>query len=220
MIFLQRIKRAFFPVLMLLWLFYLPLALVVYTPYSYWIYCHWNIRCTYLDAATLDKTPRELSAFFRHQRPSLNPPWSAKETQHMLEVRSMYDWALLAFGLISVIFALDLATSRRLRDYHVYAKFSLRWLLGLALLMILIVPVFGVFWMKVFHPLLFANDLWRTDQTDISWYLMPKHYFLSVIFVLFSLSLLFNALLLRLLRPKLGVKTPDTAPSCVNIPKD
>ncbi len=194
-----HLKRLIFPILVLLWLFYLPLAFVVYTPYSYPLYCHWNIRCTYLDAPTLEQAPLELTEFFRHQRSTLTPPWSIKETQHMLEVRGMYDKALILFSAITLIFSVDVWRSKHLANYYAYTKTSLRIALGLAALIVVIAPFFGTFWMQVFHPLLFNNELWRTDQNDLSWFLMPKQYFLWVILFLFGMTLLLHLLAMRIL---------------------
>lgn len=197
---LDKAKTIFFPLLLLLWLFFIPLALVIYTPWTYQINCHWNPRCEQLGLAKTTTSSGELASFFRHELSTLpNPPWSEKETQHLTEVRGMYDQALYLFILITLVFLIDLAVNKRLSLYQGYAKNSRNIMLGLLVLMLVISPFFRFFWMNIFHPLVFSNELWRTDPQDISWYLMPSQYFLWVIVFLLSTTLVINQLLVWLL---------------------
>lgn len=197
---LTKAKTIFFPLLLLLWLFFIPLALVIYTPWTYQINCHWNPRCEQLGLAKTTTSSGELASFFRHELSTLpNPPWSEKETQHLTEVRGMYDQALYLFILITLVFVIDLAVNKRLSLYQGYATNSRNIMLGLLVLMLVISPFFRFFWMNIFHPLVFSNELWRTDPQDISWYLMPSQYFLWVIVFLLSTTLVINQLLVWLL---------------------
>ena len=56
----------------------------------------------------------------------------------------------------------------------------------------MLIPFFKSFWMDVFHPLLFDNELWRTNRSDVSWYLMPKAFFLRIIIFITLTTLLLN----------------------------
>lgn len=198
--FLIRFKAFAFPILFLLWLFFIPLAAVIYTPWSYQVNCHWNPRCEQLGSANTISRSEELASFFRHQSSTLaSPPWSDKEVKHLTEVRGMYDHAFWLFMLLTGIFLLDLWLSKRLSRYQHYAVISRNILLALLVLMLAISPFFRFFWMQVFHPLVFSNELWRTDPQDISWYLMPSQYFLWVIVFLLASTLLLNQLLVYLL---------------------
>lgn len=196
----SKIKTIFLPILLLLWLFFIPLAAVIYTPWSYQVNCHWNPRCEEFGIAKIESSSLELARFFRHSLATLpSPPWSEKEVQHLTEVRGMYDTAFWLFILITAIFAFDLLRSKQTPHYQPYALYSRNLMLGLFLLMLVISPFFRFFWMEVFHPLVFRNELWRTDRQDISWYLMPSHYFLWVIVFLLASTLVLNQLLVVLL---------------------
>lgn len=197
MLIFSRIKIFIFPVFLLLWLFFIPLATVIYTPWTYQVNCYWNLRCEQLGLSEVDNSSLELASFFRHQLAALpSPPWSSKEIQHLTEVRGMYDQIFWLFIIITAIFALDLLLNKRPQAYQSYAKMSRHIMLGLLLAMLLISPFFKFFWMEIFHPFVFNNQLWLTNQLDISWYLMPRNYFLWVIFFLFSSTLLLNQLLI------------------------
>lgn len=197
-----KLKTLIFPFLLLLWLFFIPLASVIYTPWTYAVNCQWNLRCEQLGSTKIDTASHELASFFRHQLQILpNPPWSEKEIQHLTEVRDMYDQAFYFFILISILFVLDLIFTRmgsRVQRYQTYAVISRNLMLGLLVLMLVISPFFRFFWMEVFHPLVFNNQLWRTDPLDISWYLMPSHYFLWVIIFLLATTLLLSQILVWL----------------------
>lgn len=199
---LIKLKTLIFSFLLLLWLFFIPLASVVYTPWTYATNCQWNLRCEQLGSTKTDIASHELASFFRHQLHTLpSPPWSEKEIRHLTEVRGMYDQAFWLFILISIVFVLDFVFSRRssrLQRYQTYAVISRNLMLGLLILMLVISPFFRFFWMEVFHPLVFSNQLWRTDPLDISWYLMPSHYFLWVIIFLLATTLLLSQILVWL----------------------
>ena len=188
------------PVLLLLWLFFIPLAALIYTSWSYPLNCHWNPRCEQLGTPKVELSSHELARFFRHQLTMLpTPAWSEKELQHLTEVRGIYDQVFWLFMVITALFILDLFISKQVLRYRRYALHSRNLMLGLLVLMLAISPFFRFFWMEVFHPLVFSNELWRTDPKDISWYLMPGNYFLRVILFLLASTLLLNQLLIFLL---------------------
>ncbi|HPQ94800.1 MAG: DUF1461 domain-containing protein [Thiothrix sp.] len=189
--------RLLLPVFLLLWLFCLPLAVAVYTPWTYQLYCHWNPRCEQLGPDKTRQSITELNRFFQHRLELLpSPPWSAKEVLHMQEVRGLYDTAFGAFLILGLILALDFfGHPDRRRRYGAHARRAMLLSGGLLVLMLVIAPFFRHFWLEVFHPLLFSNELWRTDPRDISWYLMPRGYFLAVILFLLSGTLLLTALI-------------------------
>lgn len=186
-------KTLLFSFLLLLWTLFIPLAVVIYTPWSYQLNCHWNERCAQFGEAESEQAGQELAAFFRHQRP-LPERWTPKEQAHLLEVRGMYDKALLVFVVLTGLLLVNY--SRERSAYRRYWRFSIGWLLVLLLLMLALTPVFNYFWMEIFHPLLFDNELWRTNPEDVSWYLMPKTYFIRVILFLLVATLILQMILL------------------------
>ncbi|PID48996.1 MAG: hypothetical protein CR991_09105 [Proteobacteria bacterium] len=196
--FWTRLKNWLLPPLLLFWLICLPLALLVYTPWAYQVNCHWNKRCERLGTELSKRSMLEISQFFRHQY-QLQSPWSETEQLHMQEVRVIYDSSFLVFALISLLLLLEWRFGGGVAQLGRHAKGSL-WLIGiLSAAIALLSPFFSYFWMEIFHPLVFDNERWRTTPQDISWYLMPKNFFLRVsIFIALS-ALLLNLLLIRLL---------------------
>ncbi|MFZ3192503.1 MAG: DUF1461 domain-containing protein [Moraxellaceae bacterium] len=194
------IKTGVMPLLLLYVLVCLPLALTVYTPYAYQLYCPINPRCELLSASFAQQSMQQLTDFLQHQTPRLFPPWSHKENLHMLEVRGMYDLAAGLFVLALLWIGYDLWRPDSARRYQQYVQHSLKLSLGLLLACLFIMPFFQYFWMHIFHPLLFNNELWRTDRADISWYLMPREFFMGVIGFIVVSSLLLHLLLLAGLR--------------------
>lgn len=191
-----RLKSFLMPLLLLYILVCLPLALTVYTPYAYQLYCPINPRCELLGESLAQQSMLQLADFFQHQTPRLFPPWSHKEHLHMLEVRGMYDLAAGVFVFILLWIGYDIRQPKPRLRYQQYVRHSLRLSLGLLLVCLLIMPFFQYFWMHIFHPLLFNNQLWRTDRSDISWYLMPREFFMGVIGFIVVGSLLLHLLLL------------------------
>lgn len=200
---LQRIKATLFPLLLLFWLFCLPLAFSIYTPFSYQSNCLWNERCERMGATKTKNSIGEITRFFRHQQDNLPPPWTIKEFQHLLEVRGIYNWVFSLFMAITLLFIIDGLVSKNARkQYHHFAKHSLFISMALLLASLLLIPFFKDFWMNVFHPLLFDNELWRTNPRDISWYLMPKTFFLRLIIFISLTTLLLNVLIWHLTKDK------------------
>lgn len=149
----------------------------------------------------MPKRVTEINQFFLHQQEVLPVPWTAKENAHLTEVRTIYDGVFLVFLLVSLLFIVDysLAGDGR-KTYLRYVRHTLLISLGLLLAALLIAPFFNAFWIKVFHPLLFDNDLWRTTSEDVSWYLMPKAFFLRVIVFICVSTVVLNVLVWRMLR--------------------
>ena len=194
----QRIKQICLPLLLLFWLFCLPLAFSVYTPYLYQANCYWNERCEQLGEQQTEQRISELNRFFLHLNAELPKPWTQKENLHMGEVRHIYDRVLGVFILLTLFFIIDFCFSPRAATrYPRYARNSLLISITLVLCALLLIPFFPLFWMHVFHPLLFDNELWRTNPSDVSWYLMPKAFFLRIIIFIALATLTLNLLLIK-----------------------
>jgi uncharacterized membrane protein len=200
---IRALKNVALSFMLFYWLFCLPLAFVIYLPFSYQVNCHWNERCDTLGEVQTQQAIRDLTGFLRHQSETLpSPPWSERENAHMREVRGMYTKVFGLFGIASLILLADMALRPGWRArYRGYARNNLFASLALLVLMLAIAPFFALFWRDVFHPLLFSNDLWLTFPSDVSWYLIPKAYFLRVILFIIGSTVLLHALVLRLIRP-------------------
>jgi len=170
-------------------LFYLtvwvPLAFVVYVPAWYHASCHWNPRCEVLGERRVVRAVEELTRFFRHQD-ELGTGWSAKERLHLAEVRGIYD--TLAFGAVLALIGLIAGFERRAAARAALINVAVvAAVLG-------VLPVFRPFWMDVFHPLLFDNELWRTNRFDITWYITPVVYFRWTVALLVAATATLNLL--------------------------
>lgn len=188
-----RITGIVLPPLLLFWLFCLPLAFSVYTPYLYQANCYWNERCDQLGEQQTERRISELNRFFLHLNTQLPQPWTQKENIHMGEVRQIYDSVFIVFILLTLFFIFDYRRgSQAGLRYRRYTRNSLLISVALMLCALLLIPFFKVFWMNVFHPLLFDNELWRTNRSDVSWYLVPKLFFMRAILFITVTTLLLN----------------------------
>jgi len=148
---------------------YLPFSLILYLPGWYKISCNWHSRCEKMGYERIDTGIKELSRFFRHQGELTSIFWTGKEKAHLLEVRHMADkmFFFSIFALCGLIFCFH---ARLVSDFAL-----VNMIIILSLLTIL--PVFGVFWRDVFHPILFKNQLWLNTRFDFSFYIMPRVFF-------------------------------------------
>lgn len=171
---IDRLRAAAFTVSLLLLSAYLPLSGMIYTESWYRLHCDWYERCLLLGDLA-ERSIVNLTGFFLHREP-LHGSWSVKESQHLTEVRGIYD-ALAGVALLALAglaFGLRSARPRGAALVNIAAILSL----------LLVLPVFGFFWKHVFHELLFSNELWRTDRNDITWYLTPRVMFRNAVIVL------------------------------------
>lgn len=147
---------------------YPTLAIQIYVPAWYELGCEWHSRCDRLKKMDSSEAIRQLAAYWRHQG-ELKDPWSEKERQHLAEVRPLYDGIAVLFlvALMAAPWVLRGASLTRAARNN-------------ALLILLLLPgllAFRSFWMEVFHPLLFDNQLWKNTRADLSWYFMPPTFF-------------------------------------------
>ena len=205
-----KLRTGLMPLVLLYLLVCIPLGLTVYTPYAYQWYCPINPRCELISASFAQQSMQQLTDFLQHQTARLFPPWSHKENLHMLEVRGMYDKAAGLFGLLLLWISYDVWQPNARIRYQRHLRHSSYMILGLVLACLLIMPFFQYFWLHIFHPLLFNNQLWRIDQSDVSWYLMPRQFFMWVIGFIVAASLLLHVLLWWSLRLTCSTEQPVT----------
>jgi hypothetical protein len=182
----RKLKNAFLGISLFYLSLYIPVALMAYCPQWYIFNCKLHPRCDYIGYPTALKHIHELTDFFLHKN-ILPGDWTVKEKLHLAEVRGILDsTALIAFmGIILFIFSFN-----RFR----IATFALINLL-IILSMLLIVPFFNMFWVKIFHPLLFDNKLWLNNYLDRSFYIMPECFFKYSIIFMIAFSFALNVLI-------------------------
>lgn len=169
---------------------YLPLTFMIYLEPWYFINCNWHPRCERLGMENVEVAVEELTRFFMHNG-ELVTRWTPKEQTHLLEVRNIYDGMFLAFfpALAAFIWTFERRLVRRFAWVNI----------GIVVTCVVVLPFFRDFWNEVFHPLLFDNELWRTDPGDISWYVTPRVFFFhSTIALIIVISLINLAVALGL----------------------
>lgn len=163
---------------------YLPLSFMIYLEPWYFANCNWHPRCERLGMEHASVAIDELTSFFLHQG-ELVTRWTPKEKAHLLEVRNIYDGMFLAFfpALAALIWTFDRRLVRRFAWTNI----------GIIVACAVVLPFFRDFWNEVFHPLLFDNELWRTNPNDISWYVTPRVFFfhstIALIIVISAINL-------------------------------
>ena len=61
---------------------------------------------------------------------------------------------------------------------------------------------FGTFWRDIFHPLIFKNDLWMNNRYDLSFYIMPRRFFMFTVALLIAACFGINMTIWAVLRRK------------------
>jgi len=162
---------------------YLPVALAAYCPQWYIFNCKLHPRCNYIGYPTALKHIHELTGFFLHKN-ILPGDWTPKEKLHLAEVRGILDTAALIaiMGIILFIFSFN--------RFKISAFALINLLIILS--MLLVIPFFKTFWIKIFHPLLFDNKLWWNNSLDCSFYIMPESFFKNSIIFMIAFSFVLN----------------------------
>lgn len=161
---------------------YIPLAFMIYLPYWYELNCGWHGRCEMIGIEDARTAISELTMYFQH-RGDLVSGWTVKERLHLEEVRGMFDNMFAAFmvSLILLTFTFDASKLPRFALLNSVVVLSV----------LLVVPFFGYFWADIFHPLLFDNELWRNTMNDVSFYIMPRRFFMySTVMLVLSVCLI------------------------------
>ena len=156
---------------------------MTYFPQWYIFNCKLHQRCKYIGYPTAVKHIHELTDFFRHKE-NLPSQWTIKEKLHLAEVRDIFDF-LAIMAVIGII--LFIISFNRFK----IANFALVNIL-IILSMLLVIPFFRTFWIKIFHPLLFDNKLWWTNHLDRSFHIMPESFFKYSIIFMIAVSFALN----------------------------
>lgn len=149
--------------------FYIPMAFTFYLPWWMELNCGWNDRCEIVGMERSLNGINELSSYFRHQDKDLESFFTVKEKLHLREVRGIFDKMFII--AVPAVILLSVSWDRtRFPRYSLYNAFII-------LALLLVIPFFGTFWKDVFHPLMFDNDLWKNNRSDLSYYIMPRQFF-------------------------------------------
>jgi len=147
--------------------------------------CDYHDRCNNLGTQGVEQRASNMGKYFLHLEP-LATSWDARGRAHLQEVREIYKvLAVVALAAAAILFFMLWQDPTRLGSAG-------RTALVMILATTIIIPLFGPFWEKVFHPLLFNNDLWRTRPGEVLWNLTPRVFFRNSAVVLISASALLN----------------------------
>ncbi|MEQ9619346.1 MAG: DUF1461 domain-containing protein [Deltaproteobacteria bacterium] len=172
--------------------FYIPMSLTFYMPQWMKINCGWHDRCDKIGYDDAYRGIEELTAYFRHQGEGLLHFWTWKEKTHLEEVRGIFD-KLLIGGLAAAVLIFLTFDRRRASRYALANAIIILFLL-------VVLPFFGTFWKDIFHPLIFKNDLWMNNKYDLSFYIMPRRFFMYTVALLIALCFGINMAIWALLR--------------------
>lgn len=190
---LKKIKGLILFVSLLYLTFYIPMTLTFYFPQWMELNCGWHNRCEQIGNERSIKGINELASYFRHQG-ELNSFLTQKEKLHLKEVRGIFD-KMLILGLVSLVILLLAYNRKRMSRYALINA-------AIIVVLLIVLPFFGIFWRDGFHPLLFDNDLWMNNKYDLSFYIMPREFFKYTAALLIILCFSINIALWLRLRSK------------------
>lgn len=165
---------------------YIPVTLMTYFPQWYTFNCKLHPRCNNIGYPLAQKYIDELTGFFLHKN-DLTGDWTAKEKLHLAEVRDILD-VLSMMAIICIVLLIFLFNRAAISKC---ARVNTIIILSLLLLL----PFFKTFWLKIFHPLLFDNNLWKNNYLDCSYYIIPRAFFKHSIIFLVAFSSILNWIL-------------------------
>ena len=180
---MKRIKNTLLGCSLFYLTLYLPIALMTYFPQWYTFNCKLHPRCEVIGYSSALKCIDELIDFFLHKN-LLSAEWTVKEKLHLAEVRDILDvLAIIAFSCIILLISFF-----KRSKMPTYALINIVIILSLLVLL----PFFKTFWVKIFHPLFFNNDLWKNNYFDRSFYIMPGVLFKHALIFLIAFASLLN----------------------------
>jgi len=147
--------------------------------------CGFHDRCANLGTNGVEQRASNMARYFLHLEP-LATSWDGRGRAHLADVRAIYD----TLAGVTLLAAAILATSL-CRDPTRLGPAG-RGALICMLASCVVIPLFGPFWEKVFHPLLFSNDLWRTRPGEVLWNLTPRVFFRNSAVALITTAALLN----------------------------
>lgn len=190
-IILNRIKDIIKSFSIIYTLYYLVFAFLLYLPISYFILFFLTKSAEELNFDLQKELIFNLLGFFLHLTELNKEFWNIKEIIHYTEVRFIYDILFLIF-----IFSLILIKIFKINRNDINKAINKGFLI--AHVPLLIIPIFGFFWNNIFHIVLFNNNFWILEPTDISFYLFNDYFFIGFIIFWYILVFIFYLILKKI----------------------
>lgn len=179
----KDIKGVFLFLSLLYLTFYLPMTGIIYLPQWFRVNCNWHPRCESIGYGAAFRGIDELNAYFLHQGELVNL-WSDKEKVHLAEVRGMFDTMFYTAVFAAAVIFPTFDKKRVSRYAFINA--------AIILSLLVVLPFFSSFWKDFFHPLLFDNELWKNNPSDLSYYIMPRTFFKYTVALLIVVCCILN----------------------------
>ncbi|MDA3855257.1 MAG: DUF1461 domain-containing protein [Candidatus Woesearchaeota archaeon] len=162
---------------------YVPLTYTIYSSSSYELNYDKQRIYNYTSEEIVMNSTKNLINYFYHKE-DLNENWNDKEKVHFSEVRNIYD-ILFLLSIVSLIIFIIKFNRKKIGKYPIINSL-------IFILSFLIVPFFIFFWDKIFHPLLFSNELWILNPNDLSYYLFPYEFFINSFIFIILIAIVIN----------------------------
>ncbi len=180
---ISRLKGTVLFISLLYLTFYIPMTLTFYLPQWMRLNCGWHNRCAVIGYENAYTGIEELTAYFRHEGELVNI-WTTKEKLHLKEVRVIFDKMFIA-GIAAIVMLVLTFDRKRAARYTLTNAVII-------LSLLIVLPFFGTFWRDIFHPLIFKNNLWMNNRSDLSFYIMPRRFFMYTVALLILLCFSVN----------------------------
>jgi uncharacterized membrane protein len=178
----EQLKKTTISLSILLLLLHFPFVIITYTPLYYNSSIEQQSFPESISKTDAKNATANLRSYYFYQS-DLNDQWNQKEKLHMYDVRKI-------FGLIHM---LALAAVGILFLQHTRIKYSSKNLTTtgtiLGCILVLIAIFFSAFWTAI-HPIIFSNNFWILEATDISYYLFPLSFFRNIVIIELLVALL------------------------------
>ena len=171
----QQLMKTSISLSILVLLLYVPFVVITYTPLYYNTTIAQQSFPESISKADANNATANLRSYFSYQS-ELNNQWNEKEKLHMHDVRKLFGLLhMLALAAVGNLFL----QHRRIKDSSKNIQ-VVTTVFGL--LLVLVTLFFSFFWTAI-HPLLFSNEFWVLEPTDLSYYLFPLSFFRAIFFI-------------------------------------
>ena len=159
-----------------LFVFYILLMLPILSLSHSNIWYEYNIQTDntsiLVEESVIENATNNLISYFYYKENLDRTLWSKKEVTHYKDVRSLF---LIGTILLILLLIIVIINSKILT--HNIKTFFILNIITIIILSSFIGIFFDLFWNKIFHNILFSNDLWIMGIDDLSYYIFKEDFF-------------------------------------------